>query len=292
VKILLTGAGGFIGSHLRRKLESLGGFEIFSSRSAPPRRIALDLESPGSVAELVRGLRPACVLHAAGWSTIADCERDPAAARRINTDATLEMAEAAARLGTRFVFFSTDQVFDGEEAPYADAAPTRPLHVYGQTKADAESGLVQLRDAIILRPSLVYGDSPAGNRSPDEVVVAAARRREPLRLFTDEVRSPVSAGFVADAIVALLRLDFAGALNLGGRDRVTRYELGLRVCEAYGLDPGFIEAVKAADLGLDPPRPRDLTLISEPTYALLGVSPPGLEDELVALARSRGAGGA
>jgi dTDP-4-dehydrorhamnose reductase len=290
--MLLTGAGGLIGSHLQRKLESIGGFEIFSTRSAPPRQIVLDLETPGSAAGLVGDLRPDCIVHAAAWSAIADCEQNPVAARRINTDATLELAEAARRLGARFIFFSTDQVFDGEGAPYAGTSPVRPLHVYGHTKADAESGLLKIGDVVILRPSLVYGRSPGGDRSPDEVVVAAARGGDTLRLFTDEVRSPVSAGFLADAVVSLLQLDFAGILHLGGRDVITRYDYGLRVCESFGLDPGFIEAVRASDLGLDPPRPRDLTLVSEPAYQLLGVSPAGLEDELAMLASSRDSAGA
>jgi len=284
--MLLTGAGGFIGSHLQRKLESIGGFEIFSTRSPPPRQITLDLDTPGGAAGLVQELGPDCIVHAAAWSAIADCERNPAAARRINTDATLELAEAATRLCARFLFFSTDQVFDGRGAPYADTSPLSPLHVYGRTKADAESGLLQMGDVIILRPSLVYGRSPTGKHSPNEVVVAAARSSDTLRLFTDEVRSPVGVGFIADAVASLLQLDFAGILNLGGRDRITRYELGLRVCEAFGLDPGFIEPVRASELALNPPRPRDLTLLSGTAYQLLGISPAGLEDELATLARS------
>ena len=73
-------------------------------------------------------LRPDCIVHAAAWSAIADCEKNPVVARRINTDATLEMAEAAARLDARFIFFSTDQVFDGKGAPYSATSPVGPLH--------------------------------------------------------------------------------------------------------------------------------------------------------------------
>ncbi len=286
-KILLTGAGGFIGSNLQRKLEALEGLEIFSTQSPPPRKVVLDLETPGNAARLVRELRPDCILHAAAWAAIADCEGDPHAACRINTEATLEMAEEAARLGTRFVFFSTDQVFDGEGAPYTEASPVSPLHGYGRTKADAEVGLTALGDTVIIRPSLVYGHSLAGHRSPTEVVAAAARSGETLRLFTDEVRSPICADFVANAVVSLLDRGFSGILHLGGRDRLTRYALGLHICEAFGLAPDFIEGVRASDLELSPPRPRDLTLVSDRTYELLGISPRTVEEELASLARVR-----
>ncbi len=283
-RVLVTGAGGFVGAAVQKALEARRDFEVFSTRSAPPRRIALDLETPGEAAALVRAIQPQGILHAAARSTIAGCEKDPDAALRINAEATLEMAEAAGKAGVRFVFLSTDQVFDGECAPYTEASPVRPLHAYGRSKAEAEAGLLALGNAAILRLALVFGDSPSGVRSASEMVTTAARSGKTVNLFTDEIRTPVSVDFVARAAVALLEGDFTGLLNLGGKDRLSRQDLGFCVCEAYGLDLGFIRAVRAKDLDLRPPRPRDLTLVSDRAYEVLGFKPDSVQAELEKLA--------
>lgn len=284
----MTGAGGFVGAAVRKTLEARPDLEVYSTRSPPPRRIALDLETPGAAAALVHAVQPQGILHAAARSSIAGCEKDPGAARRINAGATLEMAEAAGKAGARFVFLSTDQVFDGESAPYTEASPVQPLHAYGRSKAEAEAGLLALGGAAILRLALVFGDSPSGVRSASEMVTTAARSGKTVNLFTDEIRTPVSVDSVVQAAVALLDGDFAGLLNLGGRDRLSRHALGLRVCTAYGLDPGFIRAVRAGDLDLHPPRPRDLTLVSDRAYGVLGFSPDSVEEALEKLAGSGG----
>jgi len=282
-RVLLTGAGGFVGSALQKKLGAHSDFEVYSTRSAPPRRITLDLETPGSAAALVQEVKPHFILHPAAWTSIAVCEKDPARARRINTEAPLEMAEAAARIHARFLFFSTDQVFDGEAAPYTEASPVHPLHAYGRTKAEAEAGLLAMEGCAILRLALVYGNSPTGTRSASEMVTGAARQGKTLTLFTDEVRTPIPVDFVARAALALCKADFTGVLNLGGRDRLSRHAFGLLVCKAYGLNPAFIRPGKAADLTLTPPRPRDLTLTSDRLSEVLGISPSTVEKELASL---------
>ena len=105
--VLLTGAGGFIGSNLLSVLEARG-VDVASSRGS--RRIDLDLETPGTAARLIDDLRPSHVVHAAAVSSLAECAADPARAFRVNAAATLEMADAARRVSASFVFFSTDQV--------------------------------------------------------------------------------------------------------------------------------------------------------------------------------------
>jgi dTDP-4-dehydrorhamnose reductase len=89
------------------------------------------------------------------------------------------------------------------------------------------------------------------------------RAGRPLRLFTDQARTPIDAESVADALARLLRGKGSGRYHLGGDERVSRYELGMRVAEARGLDPSGITAVTQAEHHLPVPRPADVSMDSQ-----------------------------
>ena len=78
------------------------------------------------------------VFYPAGFTWVDGCERDRSRAYAANLEQPLNLARAAATVGSRFVYFSTDYVFDGEAGPYTEESATNPLSVYGQAKRDAE----------------------------------------------------------------------------------------------------------------------------------------------------------
>lgn len=284
-RILLTGAGGFLGSHVLNALGRDERSEVFSTRSDETHRLTLDLVTPGAADALVREVQPAAIVHAAAIPDITQCEREPELADRVNTEAVREMAAAARKIGARFVFFSTDQVHDGEHAPYADTAEPAPLHAYGRTKAMAEEAVRAGPDHVILRVALCYGVSPDGARSASEMVLTALAAGRPLGLFADETRTPAPARYVGEAVAALVESDFAGTLNLGGLEHVSRHAFGLAVCRAFGREPDGIREVCSADLELSVPRPRNLSLDTVQAHELVGHAPASLAEELARLAR-------
>ncbi len=284
MRVLLTGAGGFLGRYVDRTLRARG-FRVWSTAAEPARRIHLNLTDPGDVATLVAAVQPDAIVHTAAISDVASCEADAAATERINVEAVAELAAAADSEGAWLVFFSTDQVHDGEHAPYADDAAPAPLHAYGRSKAAAEGAVREVGDrCTVLRVALAYGDSPTGRRSATEMVLEAARTGNPAGLFTDELRSPIYAADLAEAVARILERETAGTFNLGGPEALSRHAFGERVCAAYGLDPATIRPVRAADLDLAPPRPRDLRLVSDRLWRALDVEPHTIDDALAALA--------
>lgn len=284
MRVLLTGAGGFLGGYVDRVLRARG-FRVWSTAAEPARRIHLNLADPGDAATLVAAVQPDAIVHTAAISDVATCEADAGATERINVEAVAELAAAADSGGAWFVFFSTDQVHDGEHAPYGDDADPAPLHAYGHSKAAAEGAVREVGDrCTILRIALAYGNSPSGRRSASEMVLQASRRGGPVGLFTDEVRTPIWAADIAEAVARVLERETAGTFNLGGTDALTRHRFGELVCDAYALDPATIRAVRAADLDLSPPRPRDLRLDSSRLWRALDFQPRATADALTALA--------
>ncbi len=142
MRVLLTGAGGFIGSHILRVLRSEPAVRLFSSQGKDGGHVEIDLDTPGAIASLVATIRPELIIHTAAITSIAECDANPTRAMRVNGFSVDELADAASKAGARVLLFSTDQVFDGEQAPYDVDAETRALHVYGHSKEHAEEAVL------------------------------------------------------------------------------------------------------------------------------------------------------
>ena len=287
MRVLLTGAGGFLGSALHDELVARG-HELIPVRRPRPGERAMDLALPGAGARLVEAAAPDALLHAAAIADLAPCAADPARARRVNAEAPAELAAACARRGARMLQVSTDQVFDGTRAGWREEDPPAPQHVYGASKLEGERGvLAAYPGALVVRLALLTGRAPVGRRSmQSELVETLARGARP-RLFTDEWRTPLAVADAARALADLLErdacwsggpLDAPGRrLHLGGPERLTRLELGRRVATAAGFDPALCLGSTRTESGMTD-RPADLSLDSLRCVSLLGWAPRVLAD--------------
>ncbi len=194
------------------------------------------------------------------------CSYDKAS-RPITVDGAHEAARAAAALGARFVFISTDLVFDGRTGGYTELQPAMPVLPYGQLKLEAESAVRNAcEDAVILRPSLLVGESGIMQRPAYEC--GQLVRGQPADLFTDEFRSPAHVDDVARAAWDLGVLEVSGIFHCGGPERLSRFQLGQVLCRLFRYDPALLrQAKRPAD------RPADTSLNSSRLAALLDWAP-------------------
>lgn len=250
LRILVTGAEGFLGRYVASAVRAAGHEALTTSRSGGDA--AVDLLAPGMIAAVVEGLRPDLVIHLAAMSRMGACERDEDGAARVNTWLPAELAR---RFGARLVTASTDLVFDGRSAPYAEDAAPAPLSTYGATKARGEQQVVALGGRVVRLP-LLFGPDDRGRGATASLrqAVAAGQR---VGLFTNEYRTPLHAADAAAALAELaLAPDGPNVLHLPGPERVSRWELGRRLGERRGLAAAAFDAVECHD----PLRPRDVSL--------------------------------
>lgn len=267
--MLVTGAGGLIGSYLVRS----------APRWAPRWRVQgvtrqdADLTNHEQVNALWKRLAPQAVIHCAALSRAGPCEQNPARARAINVEATRHLAKLAH--DRPFVFLSSDQVFDGVTGCYVETDEVRPLNVYGRTKAEAEQVVLRNASHTAIRVALTAGRSDTGDRSFIEDMRTACREGQSITLFTDEYRCPLPAGAVARAIWELVDRGRPGLYHLGGAERLSRWEIGEVLLHWY---PELSSCLKAGSLRAytGPPRPADLSMSSAKIQTLLSFPLPGL----------------
>jgi len=283
-RVLVTGAAGLLGGRVAALLAERFEVSAACHRSAPPPGVAtvdLDLLDAASLASALDRARPDAVVHCAAEGNVDRCEREPGRAERLNAEATAELARACRGRGLRLVALSTDLVFAGER-PFVneDDAPG-PLQVYGRTKlAGEEAVLAEARDAAVLRVALVAGRGHGAKGTSTESVAWALRAGRPVRLYTDQVRTPVDSFSVADAVARALERPVSGRFHLGGPERVTRFELGLRVAAVLGLREQGIVPVTCAEAPQDGRRPADTSLDSSRARGALGWEPRPLADAI------------
>ena len=210
-RILVLGLNGLIGWHLsleasRRGHEVFGTYRRENGPFEGPGRFRLDYADPGAVHALFQKLDPDLLIHAWAMCDLDICESLPEVAWRINVEGTRTVLAAARELPRlrKFVYLSTDHVFDGNRGGYDESDEPCPKHVYGRTKAEAErlvmnSGL----KALLVRPGLVIGASAQGNKGPRDFLCARIRAGKPTHYFTDEWRSPIRAEAMAARVLTL-----------------------------------------------------------------------------------------
>lgn len=256
---LVTGASGLLGGAVRARLARGGETWGWRHSAAGPDSDPVDVRDGDQVDEWFAAHDVDVVVHCAADADLASCERDPAAARALNVDATRHVAEAAARAGARLVHVSTDCVFAGDDpAGYTEDDPTSPQQVYGRTKEEAERVTLGAPGALVLRIPLLYGlgDLDARKTTWAARTVRALRAGERLPADDTEIRQPSLTADIAEALVRLLADGVEGIVHVAASETTTKYRWSRQIAVALGADPALVElAPPPAPVPARPVRP-------------------------------------
>lgn len=294
MNLLLTGASGLVGAACARLAAAQGhlvtGLVHGFTGSVPglTRQLRLDLRDPAAVRATVRNLQPAVILNAAAVAEPAQCDADPARAEALNVALPATLAEVAAETGARLIHLSSEQVFDGEHAPYAPTDTPAPINLYGRQKVTSEDRVLAAAPAsAVVRLPLLLGNSLTGRRSVHEKMLETHAAGQPIKLYTDEIRQVCDADSVAAALLALAaRPDLGGRLHWAGAEPISRWDLGRRLAAALGLPETSLVPIARADTpAVSARRPRDLTLHLAPLDRALGLRPQTVAEAIRDLVR-------
>jgi dTDP-4-dehydrorhamnose reductase len=246
-RVLVTGAGGMLGSDLGPALAAAGHEVLARPRSE------LDITDPKGVGRALRELAPDVVVNCAAFTKVDDCETDPRAAE-VNALAVERLADACGHVSAQLVQISTDFVFDGEKgAPYVEDDSVRPLSAYGRTKLAGEEAALRLPGSLVVRASWLFGRS--GWNFVEAILKQVEGGKRRLSVVTDQVGRPTATTDLAGAIAALLEAGASGVYHFANRGEVSWNEFAREILWGAGRGDVEVDATTAAVLDRPARRP-------------------------------------
>ncbi len=281
MRILVTGASGLLGLNLA--LEAAKDHQVFgvvhrnSLRTQAFQVIQADLRpqaAPSAVERLIDQVQPDWVIHCAAQANVDACEADPALAEQLNSLLPEKLAQYVARGGARLLHVSTDAVFDGARGQYTESDEPNPLSVYARTKLEGERRVAaQDPSALIARVNL-FGWSLGGQRSLAEFFFNHLSAGKRVMGFTDVYFCPLLVNDIARVFLEMLERGLQGLYHVVSNECLTKYAFGVRLAQAFNLDPSLIQPTSVQEAGLKAARSPRLTLRTEKLSAALGHPAP------------------
>ncbi|MFM2064786.1 MAG: dTDP-4-dehydrorhamnose reductase [Cyanobacteriota bacterium] len=285
-KLLITGASGFLGWHLcqiaKQKWEVYGTYATHFLEIPDVKILKVDLTDFQNLKSLFNDIKPDAVIHTAAQSQPNYCQLHPQLSYTINVTASCNIAGLCADNSLPLAFTSTDLVFDGLKSPYKETDEVSPVNIYGEQKAQAEAGILELYpQAAICRMPLMFGNETPTAKSFIQGFIQTLKDGKELSLFRDEFRTPVSANTAAKGLLLALE-KVNGIIHLGGKERISRYDFGKILVEVMQLPSDKLKSCLQDDVKMAAPRPKDVSLDSEKAFSL-GYQPLSVREELESL---------
>jgi dTDP-4-dehydrorhamnose reductase len=291
VRVLLTGASGFVGSNFAAVFADRG------AELATPSHAELDLTDGDATLRFAVAFEPDAIVHAAILNDPAAMAADRRAAWDAYVGATRNVVDAANAVDAQVVLVSTDWVFDGTQGPATELTPPNPVNQYGFLKAASELVVAErARHGLVARVAGVQGVHRAKPRAPRGqdhgfgyfvlAVVESLRAGEPFTVWESDainmLATPTLATDAADLIWRALELEAHGVLHCVGGEHADRVTLARRAAAAFGLDPELVRTGPPPEMPAGAV-PYDTRLDASATARVLGVELPGLDAQLARL---------
>ncbi|MBR1926031.1 MAG: dTDP-4-dehydrorhamnose reductase [Clostridia bacterium] len=206
MRILVTGATGQLGYDILRELKERGYNNILGVGHAD-----LDITQEAEVKKFIENYKPDVIMHNAAWTAVDKAELNPVKCYDVNVLGTRYLAEAAQKLNSKFVYISTDYVFDGEgDKPFEINDNKKSLSVYGKTKYQGELEAQKVEKYFIVRVSWVFGIN--GNNFV-KTMLKLSETKTDLNVVCDQIGSPTYTYDLSKLLCTMIETDKYGVYH-------------------------------------------------------------------------------
>jgi dTDP-4-dehydrorhamnose reductase len=253
--VLIAGAGGMLAR------EVIGACGRRGHDVEAPTRKELDITDSRAVAELVAARRPDAVINCAAWSDVDGAEDDERGAVEVNDVAAGVLAAAAASVGSKVLYPSSDYVFDGSKrTPYMEADMPSPLGAYGRSKLGGETSVAVANPRhFVVRSSWLFGH---GGRNFVETMLQIGLQQEEVLVVSDQHGCPTSCADLAAAVAELIEGEAFGIHHICGAGPCSWFDFAQEIFDQAGYETRVMSA-STEMMGRKAPRP---------AYSVLGSS--------------------
>jgi len=286
-KILITGGSGLLGQYLNVSLKD--DFEILTLHNTNIgncqdfESAKVNIRDSKSLKTVFDNFKPNIVIHSAAITNpVPNQNQTGKDYFETNVKATQFIAQFCNKQNAKLIYISTDLVYAGYRGPFhKEDGKLIPATIYAETKLIGEIKIRQTLDNhLILRTSLLYGIGLNHSQCHFQKMIENFNAGKPVKLFTNQFRTPISLKDASKIIVGLANSDLQNqTLNLGGRERLSRCEMGEVLCYAGGFDKNLIGKITMDNIP-NFPTVEDVSLNTNKLISL-GFKPKSYEENVL-----------
>lgn len=265
-KVIITGGSGLLGINFAFRMKEKWDIYLFyRSKSIDIEGIScinIDLSDEDKLNTICSQISPDIIIHTAGLTNVELCETDYFKAYESNVLTTRYVAQAASRIGAKFVHISTDH-FSNSLIPYSNESEIEiPVNNYAKTKMDGEFEAIRASNNCLIVRTNFYGWGHHFRTSFSDLIINTLRKKEEITLFDDVFYTPIYVDELIDNIDKLVNLNASGIFNIVGEERLTKYMFGLKLASIFELDQNLIKKGSLSQKKDLVKRPMDMSLSS------------------------------
>ena len=231
LKIAITGSTGLVGSRIQELL-----YKDFSF--IPLLQSHIDITHSGNVKDFVDKNDFDIMLHLAGYTNVDQAEKERDLCEKINVTGTRNVFNATKNKGKRFIYISTDFVFDGKNPPYFEDSNPNPIGWYAKTKYEGEK--IVKNDGMIVRISYPYRAVFDQKKDLVRGIKSHLENGNKLTMITDVIITPTFIDDVAFSLKHLFTNFSNEVFHIVGSESYTPYETALKIAQTFKLDESLV----------------------------------------------------
>ncbi|MFA6888651.1 MAG: NAD(P)-dependent oxidoreductase [Candidatus Woesearchaeota archaeon] len=248
MKIIIIGASGFLGHELLKDFSRFYDTMGTYCHHSVPQLHYLDITDSEKVISLLSSFNPDIVIYPAAQPWVDFCEQHPEESYTINVVGAFHVIDWCVQHNKKYVFVSSDYVFDGTSGPYSEEDFVHPLNVYGKHKLAVEQYIFQTQvQGLIVRTTTVYGWESAGKNFVVKFIKTLQEGKEFI-LPSDQYATPTYVEDLSRAIVSLVQKNVTGIYHASGPQYMSRIEFAQCIAKIFSLSPLLIKGVSTSDL--------------------------------------------
>lgn len=249
MKILITGARGYLASYLIPRLKKVHELILtsFHSENTPEGETihALNLADNVTLHGFIEKYRPEYIVNTAAVSLPDWAEDHIQETNDANVIAVQNIVNICSEFKIPLLHMSTDYVFGGDRAPYKEEDPRAPVNLYGKTKALAEEIIEKAHiQSLICRTTLLYGLKQSYQRpNPFLDFYAKFKANQKFDAPINHFTCPTYVEDLADCLVELIQKKKYGVYHTAGPESISRYQFAIQLSEVFGFDSSLVKKI-------------------------------------------------
>jgi dTDP-4-dehydrorhamnose reductase len=276
--VLITGTTGLVGSNVYEYLKKNTNWDVTGVSLSPGD--CVDFTANLTDRDAVERLRDYdkfnTIIHTAAISKTDICENQKAECYAVNVVATRNLAEVFR--SSTMVFFSTYAAYNTPAGNCDEHCPIFPTNHYISTKIEAEGIVNGLTEAIILRPSVIFGYTRFFRQTKNYFMqlLDNVQNRKVMQSPVDQYFNPIHVDCVTRLVYLALNKGIHGIYNIGCNENISKFEFNRMIMKKFRFDESLLEGIESRHLQVL--RPNNGTISSKKIQADLGIEIPSLQD--------------